>query len=92
MGSSGAHRFALPALRPASQIDRSMVDDISDGNLVLYSNHPEAAVDLLNTVVHPDHPPRELAPLLERLAAAGPGVAARQSYRRLLGIVRRASS
>jgi hypothetical protein len=82
----------LPALRPASRTNRSMVDDISDGKLALYDSHPDAAADLLNAVVDPEHPPRELGPILERLAAAGPGVAERPSFRRLLGIVRRAAS
>lgn len=82
----------LPALRPASCTNRSMVDDISDGKLALYDSHPEAAVDLLSAVVDPERPPRELAPILERLGAASPGIVERQSYRSLLGIVRRASS
>lgn len=43
-GLPGEARF------PHFPYHRSIVDDISDGKLVLYDSHPEAALDLLDAV------------------------------------------
>lgn len=82
----------LPALAPASRLNHSMIDDVSDGRLELYDTFPRAALRLLGAVVDPENPGRELAPLLDRLRRAEPALAAEPAFERLEHLSRRAAA
>ncbi len=72
-----------PVLRATSRADRSIVDHLSDERAELYRRHPLAASALLDALVHPDHPSRNLSVRLDGLLATDPALFGDPRFERL---------